>query len=194
MSTTSSFSKLQALLPQLFQATTIEGDRYIRFNLNAQLSALISMEDVQESLLVSAEKITPIPNMPPPVIGLMSSRDSVFCVIDLAQIMSLPPLSTYLRQYHIVVVNMSRWVGQSDSGEKTLLVGIAVNQIQGITRILSTEISTGQEISTQLLRKKFPETLKHYLRGGFQDQEEELMILDLETIFSTIRKSMVEYS
>jgi len=188
MSITSSFSKLQELLPQLFQANTIEGDRYLRFSLNAELKAVISMEDVQESLLVSAEKITAIPNMPPEVIGLMSSRDAVFCVIDLAQVMNLLPLSTHLRQYHIVVVNMSPGVGQSDSAEKKVLMGIAVNQIQGITRVLSKEISTGEEISEQLLRKKFPETLKHYFRGWFKDQEEELLILELETIFSTIRK------
>lgn len=192
MSTTSSFSKLQELLPQLFQASTIEGDRYLRFSLNADIKAVISMEQVQESLLVSAEKITPIPNMPSQVIGLMSSRDSVFCVIDLAQVMSLTPLSNYLRQYHIVVVDMSPWVGQSDSSEKKLLIGIAVNQIQGITRVLSKEISTNPEIFTQLLTQKNPENFKHFFRGSFKDQEEELLILDLETIFYTLKKSVID--
>ncbi|BAQ61588.1 purine-binding chemotaxis protein [Geminocystis sp. NIES-3708] len=172
MSTTSSLARLQELLPQLFQSVEIKGDRYLRFEIN-KLSALIPMISIQESLLVSGEKITPIPKMPSSMIGIISSRDTVFCVFDLRQLMGLSSLSNYLRQYHIVVLK--------DSSE--LLIGIAVDKIQGVTRISQEEIL--DLFSTKNL---FPME-KNYFQKFVKQKEQELLILDLPTLFSEIKQS-----
>jgi twitching motility protein PilI len=179
MSSTSTVSRLQELLPLLFQTPEIKGERYLRFGIN-QLSALIPMSNIQESLLVYGEKITPIPKMPSSMMGLISSRDVVFCVFDLGQLLGLPPLSSYLRQYHVVVLKES----SSD-----LLIGIAVHQIQGVTRVISEEICTNEDIFSLLPRKSLPISLKHYFQRGFKDHEEQLLILDLPTLFLQIKQS-----
>ncbi|MGF1541456.1 MAG: chemotaxis protein CheW, partial [Pleurocapsa sp.] len=85
----SAASRIQANLQELFQANLAPGDAYIRFQLTSDMTALISMEQVQESLVIEAEKITPLPCMPESIIGIMNSRDRVFCVFDLAQLLSL---------------------------------------------------------------------------------------------------------
>jgi positive phototaxis protein PixI len=176
MQTTSSLTKLQELLPQLFQTPEIKGDRHLRFSLNDEVTALIPLEKVQHSLLVSPEKITPIPSVSSTVIGLTSSQDAVFCVFDLGEVMGLPPLSTYLRQYHVIVVRMS--LDYQPSSE--ILVGFAVHKIQGVNPVEKEQI---EKISGD-----FPSTLKPYFRCCIKETKEELMILDLETIFSTLTK------
>lgn len=172
MVTTSSVSRLQELLPQLFQTSIIKGDRYLRFGIN-KLSALIPMTNIQESLLISGEKFTPIPKMPSSMIGVITSRDVVFCVFDLRELMGLSSLSNYLRQYHVVVLK--------DPSE--LLIGIAVDQIQGVTRISQEEI-----LDLFPTKNPFP-TDKNYFQKFVKQEEQELLILDLPTLFSEIKQS-----
>jgi twitching motility protein PilI len=167
MSTTSSLSRLQELLPELFRSTQLTGDPYLRFGLTSELSALLSMEYVKESLLVAGENITPLPNMSGAVMGLMNSRDRVFCVIDLAQLLGLSPLSTYSRQYHTIVARIFQ-------AEKELLLGIAVNRVQGISRVISEEMRSPP--------RDFPPSLIPYLHGCLKDQEKHLPVLNIEAI------------
>jgi positive phototaxis protein PixI len=79
--TSSLGTKLQELLPSLFESSQITGEVFLRFELIPDMSVLFAMADVQESLLVPAEQITLIPNMSESVIGLMGSRNHVFCVM-----------------------------------------------------------------------------------------------------------------
>ena len=183
MSTSSSFTRLRELLPQLFQEPEFQGNPYLRFSLNAQLSALILMEKVKESLSVSAEKITPIPSLPSFVMGLMSSRDSVFLVVDLAQLIGLSPLSTYLRQYNVIVLDLSSFLDSSQN----LLVGFAVNRIQGVNRFLPEQIAGGVNLNESLITKHLPKNSKEYFSSQCQGKDGELMILELSKIFRTLK-------
>ena len=141
MSTTSTLVKLQELLPQLFQVTQLPGNPYLRCQLTPELNVLLSMDCLQESLLVSGEQITPIPNLPEFVVGLMNSRDRVFCAIDLAQLLGLPSPSLYSqRAYHLLVVRVSPFLAQRSGSEQELLLGLVVNRVQGLTRIASEEM------------------------------------------------------
>lgn len=178
MATTSSLSKLQTLLPELFQSTKLSGKRYLRFELTSKFSALIAMDYVQESLLVSAENITAIPNMAKSVMGLMNSRDRVFCVIDLAQLLEVSSLNSYSQNYHLIVIRIQPTFLSEADLKKELLIGIAVNKIQGITRLPDEQIQVPLDDSHPIL---FP-----YLQGTFVNQEEELLILNMETIIDKI--------
>lgn len=181
MSTSSSFSRLKELLPELFKPSQIPGDRYLRFQLTPKRSALISMTDVQESLLVSGSNITCIPNMSISVMGLMSSRDHVFCVIDLAHLIGIDSLSSYLQEYHVIVLNISKFVVKSESSSKELLLGIAVNQVEGITRVISEKI---QYPDAFLFGESedFLSRLNPYLKGCILAQEEPLLVFNTQAI------------
>lgn len=176
MSTSTPRSRLQELLPQMFQATELPGQPYLRFQLTAEIKALLSMEHVRESLLVPARQITPLPNMPETVIGLMSSRERVFCAIELDLLFGLRPSPVYSRQYHIVVLRVSQSSSQQSSSEQELLLGIAVSSILGITRLISENL--------QLPRKDFASNLKSYLQGYVVEKEERLLVLDARSIIN----------
>lgn len=175
MSTSTPLSRLQELLPQLFQANQLRSEPYLRFQLTAEMTALFSMEQVKESLLVDAEQITPLPNLPDPVIGIVSSRNHVFCVIDLAQLLMLPSVVTSSQRYHIVVVGVSQSLSQPAS-ESELLLGIAVERIQGITRLNSSKL--------QSPIANFPASLTPYLRGCVGD--EQTPVLDVRAIANAL--------
>lgn len=152
MSSNTSASRLQELLPQLFQSNLASGEPYLRFQLTETMSALISMQQVQESLVVAADKITPLPNMSESIIGMMNSRNRVFCVVDLGKILMLPSASIASRQYHVVVLQVSQAEISQVESDSDLLVGIAVRGIQGTTRLSANQIqSSVQSLSSNLI-------------------------------------------
>lgn len=184
MSQTSSLSRLQELLPQLFQATELPGEPYLRCQLTPELSVVMSMEYVQESLLVPREQITPIPNMLASVIGLMNSRDRVFCVIDLAQLLGLSS-PTLCRQYHTVVISVSQFVGDNFTCEEELLIGLVFSQIQGLTRVLPETIHLPGDAG-QLPQEDLFYPLIPYVKAWVIEPEKKLPILDLANIVHQI--------
>ncbi len=82
METFNAATRVQANLKDLFQANLSPGKAYIKFQLTEDLTALLSMKQVQGSMIIPADKITPLPSMPEPVMGMMSSRDRVFCIFE----------------------------------------------------------------------------------------------------------------
>ena len=145
MSASSPASRIQAHLQELFQKNSVSGNPYIKFQLTPEITALLSMERVQETLIVEAVQITPLPSMPESVIGIMNSRDRVFCIFDLPRLLTLPYSSLTPRQYQIVVL-------QTNS-ETPIYLGLAVNNIQGIMRLTSEQIGSSTDaISPELVR------------------------------------------
>ncbi len=173
MTTSSAASRIQANLQELFQAKLASGDAYIRFQLTPDMTALLSMEQIQESLVVEANKITPLANMPESVIGIMNSRDRVFCVFDLAQLLDLPSSLIAPRQYQIVVLEISEIL----SSEQSLHLGLAVEQLQGITRLTSDKFQLPQDL---------PASLTPYVCGCIEENEQQLLVLDGKIIATNL--------
>lgn len=158
MSSNKSASRLQQLLPQLFEPNIAAGEPYLRFQLTATMTALMSMAQVQESLVVDAEQITSLPNLPQFVVGMMSSRNRVFSVVDLESLLMLPSASNTSRQFHVVVLQTS-----GAEAETNVLVGIAVKRILGITRLIDRQIQSTTEA--------FSSNLSEYLCGSVVEAE-----------------------
>lgn|GEM_PF-300827 len=141
MSGLTTTDRLKELLPQLFSEQKAEGDYYLRFQLTEQISALIELKYVQESLTIQGDRITPIPNLPEYVVGLMSSRNQVFLAMDLAHLIGLPPETVNLRQYQTIIVR-DRAITDNSQNDQVNLFGLTVKRIEGIARILPQDFST----------------------------------------------------
>ena len=171
--------RLQQLLPELFQPVEVTGDRYLRFQLTTDLPALLSMDRVQEALLVSASAISPLPNLPDFTIGMMNARDRVFCVVDLGQLLGLPSLLPNLQTYQVVVISLDPVQTEEIdlaglSAVKCL--GLAVRQIKGVGRFESETLQPPSE--------EFPECLTPY-QSGYFDTTERILVLDIAAIATT---------
>lgn len=179
-------SRVQANLQELFQANLAPGDAYIRFQLTAEIgdsapdkssltsemTFLLSMEQVQESLIIEADKITPLPSMPESVIGIINSHNQVFCVFDLAKLIQLHSQTISARQYQIIVLQTVT--------EKPIYLGLAVSRLQGMIRVVEENI--------QFSLKGFPPKIIPYLGGAVEFQGKMLPILEFNLITEAFRQ------
>ena len=171
MSTSSPASRIQAKLQELFEGKITSGDAYIKFKLTSEITALLSMNQVQESLIVEAAKITPLPSMPKYTIGMINSRDRVFCIFDLAQLLNLPTVLITPNQYQIIVLQTT--------GESSISVGFAVMGLQGIIRLTSQQIlSANSDVVNS--------SLASFVSGVVQ-QETTMMVLELANILQALQ-------
>lgn len=170
MTNYSAAAKIQANLHNLFQSKLAPGDAYIRFQLTAEIPALLSMAQVQESLIVEAEKITPLPNMAESIIGIMSSRNRVFCVYDLAQLLTLPSPLISPRQHQVIVLRTNT--------EKLIYIGLAVTRLQGMVRIATEKIQSSVD--------SFSATITPYFCGVVLEEANIIPILDFDLILEIL--------
>ncbi|MCG6133321.1 MAG: chemotaxis protein CheW [Nostoc sp. LLA-1] len=139
------------------------GDGYLKFQLNQQITAIVAMNYTQEAVIVPVESITSMPNMLPCILGLMNWRSRIIWAIDLPRMLNLESLDNRLRQYNVIVIKV-----------ESLLLGLVVQEIKGITKFMPDDIQSpvGQVASS----------LVPYLRGCVVQQEEILLALDAQAI------------
>ncbi|ACK72966.1 CheW protein [Gloeothece citriformis PCC 7424] len=169
MSQTDLVNKLEQLLPHLFNSQNVSGEPYLRFQLTPGTLAVVSMEQVQESLVIPTENITPIPNLPESVIGLTNIHNSVFCVVDLGNLLNISLSQLYPQAYHVIVIRLSL-----DDSPREWLLGLSVHRILGLTRLSSDCFQSPQE--------DIPKQLTPFLSGCFYENQERILAFDLKTI------------
>ena len=134
MQATAINQRLQQLLPELFEPIAQTGDRYLRFQLTAEQTALLPLNGVREVMQLSAERVTPLPNLPACALGLVNAFNQVFCAIDLAQLLGVGLLAGTPRTYALVAIRAisSELSSQAAVEEEEPVLGLAVHRIQGV--------------------------------------------------------------
>lgn len=141
------------------RARRIQGDAYLKFQLAPGNSALLDMKQVQEVLLLPLQRLTPLPNMPPHILGLMNRRSRVIWVIDLPQMLNLPNLDSNRRQHSLVLLRVA-----------DITLGLAVQQIEGIVWLSPDR--------TQSAPTNVTPAMVAYLRGCVLEKQDLLLVLD----------------
>ena len=100
------------------------GQRFLRFHLGEEDSALLSVNTVKEVLSISEEKMLPVPDMATSVLGIHNWRGEMLWVIDLNDLLGFSPLW----EIEDITANMNIVVLQVDHQE----IGIAVRQVETI--------------------------------------------------------------
>ncbi|MBD2101692.1 chemotaxis protein CheW [Leptolyngbya sp. FACHB-261] len=149
------------LLPALNRSQRALGESYLKFQLAPNTPAVLRMEQVQEALVIPVQRLTPMPNMPPCVLGLLNRRSRVLWAVDLAQLLQLPPLETYQR-YSVVIVH----AGQTP-------LGLLVQEVKGVARFSTDCIQPLRSATAHL---------EMYSRGYISQPTEEILVLDAEPI------------
>ncbi|MFH7023919.1 MAG: chemotaxis protein CheW [Heteroscytonema crispum UTEX LB 1556] len=139
------------------------GDGYLKFRLNQQTAAVLSMRHTQEGVVVPVESVTSMPNMPACIMGLMNWRSRIVWAIDLSRMLNLESLDNRFRQYNVIIIRV-----------ESVVLGLVVQEIKGTTKFMPDEIRSpvGQVASS----------LVPYLRGCVVQQKEILLVLDAQAI------------
>ncbi len=139
------------------------GDAHLKFHLGQKTPACFAMTHVQEAIVLPAHRLTPMPNMPASLLGLMNRRSRVVWVVDLALMLGVSRLSPSVQQYSLVMIQVG-----------TVPLGLAVQRIEGIRWVQQEAIQSplGQVTSA----------LVPYLRGCILQPQEIVLVLDAEAI------------
>jgi positive phototaxis protein PixI len=154
--------KLPILDAQTLQQKAI-GEPFLKVQLTAQQLAVVPMAQAQEAIAIPASRVTPMPNMPACVLGLLNHKSRVIWVVSLPQMLGLESQNLNVQQYNIAIIR---------SGKTSL--GLVVPEIRGVVR-LDTE--TVQSIEGEVRLELVP-----YLRGCSIQEREMLWVLDAESI------------
>ena len=147
------------------RSTKNTGDMFLRFQLDHQTAAVVPMHQTQEAIVVPAGRVSVIPNLPSPVLGLFSRRSSLLWLVDLPEILGLEPLDRHCHSYDIALLK----VGQ-------MPLAVAVRAIQGTVRFSQEEIRS--PIGS------FNPAFTPYLRGWILQEQELVLVLDPEAIIN----------
>jgi positive phototaxis protein PixI len=151
-----------------------KGEPYLCLQLEHQTTAILPMQFAREVTVVAASRLTMIPNMPQPVLGLLNQRSRIFWVVDLPQLLGMTPLRVNLQQYNLVITEFRQ---KTNPQAGNLPLGLAIPKIQGIIRIDTNQIQS--PIGT------VPSTLVPYLQGCILQDQNILLILDPEAIVNS---------
>ena len=151
----------QILKPQPNQ---VIGDIYVKFQVETHTPAILSMEFVQEVLIVPVTRITPMPNMPECVLGLLNRRNRVLWAIDLAQVLNLQPVDANAQQYHIIIIRVDQFS-----------LALVVQEVKGVTRFTSDCIQSPGVVASNIIP---------YLDGCIL-QQETLLVMNAKAIVNS---------
>lgn len=173
--------RLENLLPQLFSQQQREGNYYLRLQLTEETNILLDLSYVRESLTINSSQITPVPNLPEYVVGMMSSRNQVFFALDLAHLAGFPPATLNQREYQTVVVQIGSSHKNVQSDEFNLY-GLTVMRVQGISRILPGKFA--QSIA------EAPENIRNFVQGSILETDgdagsQRSFLIDLARLISS---------
>ncbi|MGI0491248.1 chemotaxis protein CheW [Alkalinema pantanalense CENA528] len=141
--------------------TTLETG-YLRVTLPNQIQAVVPMSAVQEVLALPIHRITAIPNMPVPVLGLMNRRSQILWLVDLANLLGVGSLELNRQTQPIVVLKQGN-----------TLVGFAVTEVEGM-------IALNPE--TFHVPTHTPPSLLPYLQGCTVQNTDIVLVLNPEAI------------
>lgn len=130
----------------------------------------VDINDIKEILPYNQEP-TPIPNSHPDIEGMIMPRDFIIPIINLVQSLGLEYVAS-MREEMLIV-----------TGIHDLNIGFHVDKVQGIHRVMSTEIKKpGKNVTTKL---------KDVIIGTFERKDTMIEILDFRNIISAINPNVL---
>jgi positive phototaxis protein PixI len=97
------------------------GTGYLRMSLLEGVSVLLPLTQVQEVIALPSHRLSALPNLPAPVLGLMNRRSQVLWLVDLAYLLGMGRLELDSLTHHVVVLKVG-----------SISFGVAVKAIEGM--------------------------------------------------------------
>ncbi|QDZ41220.1 purine-binding chemotaxis protein CheW [Euhalothece natronophila Z-M001] len=141
-----------------------QGQRFLRFHLGLEDTALLPVNTVKEVLSVSGEKILAVPDTPASVLGIHNWRGEMLWLVDLNYMLGFSPLW----EIENIATNINIIVLQVENQE----IGIAVRQVETI-----------EEHNWQKLQPPeglFPDHILSYVQGYLTQASS--IILDAQSL------------
>jgi positive phototaxis protein PixI len=147
------------------QSTATSADMFLKFQLDRQTSAVVPMLQTQEAIVLPAGRVSVIPNLPAPVLGLFNRRSSLLWLVDLPEILGLESIDRHAHSFDVTLLKVGN-----------IPLAVAVRSIQGVVRFAHEEIES--PIGS------FNPAFTPYLRGWILQGKELILVLEPEAIIN----------
>lgn len=148
-----------------------EGDLHLRFFLPSGLELALPAVGVREVVSPAPDRITPVPNSSPLLLGILNLRGQVIWVVDIGQFLGDgPPLNTDRTEIPVIAIE-----------DEEVIVGLAVNQVIGMDWLDPEKIRLSADV---------PDNMAPFLRGEWVINAETnrcLRLLDPMAILRSAR-------
>lgn len=151
---------------QTKQSKVNTGDIFLQVQLDDRTTAVIPMLQTQEAIILPTSRISVIPNLPSPVLGLFNRRSSLLWLVDLPEILGLEPVDRHVNNYDVALLK----VGQTP-------LAVAVRSIRGVARFAKEEI-------VPPIGNVNP-AFKPYLSGWILQDQQLILVLNAESIINS---------
>lgn len=145
------------------------GQPYLRVRLDPQTLAILSLRYLQEVVVIPVQHLTPMPNLPPSLLGLINRRSRVFWAIDLPHLLQFPSSAFKAQQYNTVIVR---------AGGTT--AGFIVPGVEGMVRLSNEKLEPPPANRAGI-------DLSSYVRGCVRYESDRLWVLDVAAILQSSR-------
>lgn len=147
------------------------GAAYLRVRLDAETPAALAMEAAQAVVTLPTQRVTPVPNMPKHILGLINRRSKVLWVIDLPQMLGLSPINLRRPDLNLVFLDVD-CLRQGQTERQQL--AFAVPQIEGVMRFMPDEVISPLG--------SFNAALVPYLQGWLPYSRDILLVLSARAL------------
>ena len=156
--------------PEL-QVESPEGELHLRFYIPSHQEFALLATGIKEVIELSPDRITPIPNASPLLLGTLNLRGRVIWVADLGQFLGeVTPLNTDRAEISVIAIE-----------EQDTIVGLAVEGIGGMDWL---------DIQNSVAPNNVPDTMAPFLRGEWildPQKGNSLKLLDQTAILRSAR-------
>ncbi len=160
------------------------GDQYLKFQLVADITALLPLSQLAEVLTIDVSQITPIPQLHTWVMGAYNWRGEALWMVDLAHLIGFMPWyqKSSLTTTYTAVILRGRSQNLPESNASNQIVGLVINRAEAI------EWCDPHLLQSPLSDASTPQLIP-FLRGyQVKSDGEQLAVLDDEVILSTISR------
>lgn len=163
--------KGQDQAPELQQLDSPEGELHLRFFVSSGEEYALPASGIREVISSSPDRITPIPNVSPLLLGTLNVRGRVIWVADLGQFLGdVAPLSTDRAEIPVIAVE-----------DQDMMLGLAIERIVGMDWLDIEEIQMPTNV---------PDGIAPFLRGEWsagKGSDQFLRLLDQVAILRSAR-------
>lgn len=157
--------------PEL-QVESPEGELHLRFFIPSLAEFALPATGIREVVELSPDRITPIPNASPLLLGTLNLRGRVIWVADLGQFLGdATPLNTDRAEIPVIAIE-----------EQDTIVGLAVSTIGGMDWLDQKNLMAPNDV---------PDTMAPFLKGEWLSKNgndrEKLRLLDQMAILRSAR-------
>ncbi len=160
------------------RSRTSGAEQVVEFDIGGERFA-VDLFDTRE--VINTPEVTPIPNAPPFITGMIDLRGVITTIIDLREMMHITRESTGKKRSRIIVL---------DKTVSEKMIGILVDDVSSVTTYNKDDIDQDAQSSNESHRDIIGVIRKHKKEGGGKDKSTLVIWLDIKKMVERVEKEL----